>query len=81
MKLKYIIVEDGGLELAVVFNEILTHADVGAKYGRNNIVGAGFVETDSKYWACYGESVSLDIKSRCSTDSRILAKTFGGLTL
>ena len=76
-KAKYIISETG---LPMVFSELQTHADVArAVFGGNQIVGAGFVHVNSEgEYVCYGESVSLRVKSRNEEDSKILNTMLGG---
>lgn len=75
--LKYIIVEDSGIENAVVFNSILSHADVGFRYART-VVSAGFCYLPDKfnwYVTCYGKSITLGIESR-DEDAEIIQKQF-----
>lgn len=76
-KAKYIISESG---LPVVFSELQTHADVAyALFGGAKIIGAGFVHVSSNgEYSCYGESVSLNVKSRGDEDSKLLNKMLGG---
>ena len=58
--MKYIIVHDSGLEKAILFDELLAHKDVA---GRFNVVSAGFCSIGEKVQV-YGESVTLDMRSR-----------------
>lgn len=76
-KAKYIISET---ELPMVFSELQTHADVAyAIFGGAKIIGAGFVHVNREgEYVCYGESVSLRVKSRGDEDSKILNKMLGG---
>lgn len=76
-KAKYIICEG---DTPVVFPEILQHADVARNlFGQRKISGAGFVYVNSQgSYSCYGESVSLKVKSRNEEDSKILNKYLGG---
>lgn len=70
--MKYIIVEsETGLELPIVFNSILTHKDVARPY---IVVSAGFCSCESGKWTVWGESVSLQMKSR-PQDEKILNNT------
>ena len=74
MKLKYVIVDAGfGCESAIVFPETLTHADVAAFYS-GRVVSAGFctISPQEGYVDAYGESISLNIKSR-QQDGDIIA--------
>lgn len=71
--MKYIIVEDTGLEQPIVFSELLKHADVADLWRRaDKISAAGFCFRGDGGWHCYGESVSLNIKSRTTFDDAIL---------
>ena len=76
-KAKYII-PDGS---AIVFSAVITHSTMARGMGR--IDGAGFVDfrTEVDSWGetiikavAYGESTSLDIKSRPEEDSAIITR-------
>ena len=76
-KAKYIIA-DGS---AIVFSAVITHSTMARGMGR--IDGAGFVDftTEVDSWGetiikavAYGESTSLDIKSRPDEDSAIITR-------
>ena len=76
---KYIIIEQNGVDLAIMFDMILSHDNIG--YGKP-VISAGFFqvsakanENDSQDIDVYvfGESTSLQIKSR-DEDARILKK-------
>lgn len=73
--MKYIIVSDGILEQSIVFSDGLTHSHV--YMYPNQIRSAGFCRLvlshnyDIKF-TCWGESVSLGVKSRGSVDEAIL---------
>jgi hypothetical protein len=78
VKIKYIIVDAGfGTEAPVLFSELLKHSEVAN--GRK-VYGAGFVQIHAEekdgeqvlVATCYGESTSLDIKSRPEEDSKIV---------
>lgn len=72
MELKYIIIKNNmGIEDIVLFPKSLIHSDVSA--GRD-VFGAGFcrIPTDGSKPYCYGESISLQVESRCDVDSGIL---------
>lgn len=75
-KSKYIII--GRDEMPIVFPELLKHSDVARQMGgAHNVTGAGFCHiTDDKY-VCYGESTSLNVKSRQEVDSKILNTLLG----
>ena len=76
-KAKYIILENFG---PVVFTELMQHSEVARALGANQpITGAGFVyvNADGGY-TCYGESISLRVKSNGEDDAKILNKYLGG---
>jgi hypothetical protein len=74
--MKYIIVEDAGLEIPIIFSELLTHKQVKPEYSK--LVSAGFCSVniwDSAIrFSCWGASVSLNVKSRLGEDEEILKK-------
>lgn len=75
MKLKYIIDEANGFS---IFPPYVDH-DVAARpmQARGfSIVGAGFIEIFNGEVTCYGKSQSLQINSRGSVDSEIIAYSF-----
>ncbi len=76
-KAKYIIHTDW---IPIVFPEIINHADMARNMGwkKEDIVGAGFVYVDDDSYNCYGESISLNVKSRCEEDEKILNRYLGG---
>lgn len=71
--LKYIIT-DGG---AILFPEEVVHKQVayGFKAMKLPIYSAGFVKIDGEKIICFGESTSLDIKSKPEVDSIIIKET------
>jgi len=75
MKLKYVIVNQEYAEVPIMFPEFLTHSQVATWYHRN-VVSGGFCYFDGDEYVCYGESISLDVKSRWEEDSKILTKYF-----
>ena len=77
-KSKYIIVDNTDGIIPVVFTEIATHKDVARGFMPGTILGAGFCYISHLgQYVCYGESVSLNIKSRDEEDSKILNKFLG----
>ena len=73
--LKYLIVDNRGVELPIVFNSILSHADVA---GTLRVVSAGFCRLHNdlnKTCSTWGESFTLKVKSR-DIDSEILTRNF-----
>jgi hypothetical protein len=76
-KAKYIIHAE---KIPIVFPEIISHADMvrNMRWKGEDIVGAGFVYVDDDSYNCYGESVSLHVKSRGVEDVKILNRYLGG---
>ena len=75
---KYIIFDNGGLEIPVVFSPLLQHNQVASGL-HLPVLSAGFCATlssetraDKPKWICWGQSISLRIKSRESVDAEIL---------
>ena len=64
---KYVVINDGWGEQAILFSASLTHADV-ARGIRGEVVSAGFYYDDK----AYGESTSLGIVSRMDEDTQII---------
>ena len=72
-ELKYIIIKDR-FEVPIIFSALLNHKTVA---GNLNVISAGFCTIESNNQvSCYGESVSLNIKSR-KEDSSIIENTIG----
>ncbi len=80
---KYIIVEIAGREMAVIFDKMITHADLCRSFHLNSIVSAGFfavaaepTEKDDKdigVGVC-GKSVTLKIGSRKGQDEILIKR-------
>jgi len=78
-KLKYIIDDH---DCFMIFSNRVVHSDAACILCRGldprpTIVGAGFIDLIDGVVFCYGESISLDVKSRKQTDSAIIAKATG----
>lgn len=73
MKIKYITFDTGLIEAIIIFPEYVMHRDIGIQ---GKILGAGFIEVIDGQWNCYGESISLKVKSR-PEDSKIANKYIG----
>jgi len=71
MKKKYITFDTGFCNAIIVFPAVLYHRDMNVN---GTILGAGFITLsktgDTYRWHCYGDSVSLNVKSRAE-DSEI----------
>jgi len=76
-KAKYIIHTEN---IPIVFPEIINHSDMARNMGwkKEDIIGAGFVYVNGDSYNCYGESVSLRVKSRGEEDVKILNCYLGG---
>lgn len=78
--MKYIIGEIKGKSVScfgpVIFPEWCDHKQTAAKLGITNIQSAGFIDIDMDGKVrCYGESISLDIRSN-PYDNPIIQKMF-----
>jgi len=82
MKAKYIIVDDRGLDLAIIFNPILNHSDFKVMAeGIGTITSAGFchilIGSDLEPTVrCYGDSVTLKLSSRPERDAQAIKTGF-----
>jgi len=75
---KYIIVDQSGIEVAIIFNPLITHADMAANFGgKSKVLGAGFccVELHTEQMRAFGRSDSLGIDST-PEDTKVLNKLF-----
>ena len=68
---KYIVIERARLATPIIFSETMGHDEMAAAVG-GEVVGAGFCYISDDRYKCYGESVSLKIKSRGDVDANIL---------
>lgn len=80
---KYIIIETRGIEVAIMFDNLLAHSDFLQSFYKDNIISAGFfsvmsepTDKDDKDISvgCWGKSVTLNIKSRKEIDEPILKR-------
>ena len=73
MKMKYVIYENDGAKHYVVFDFSVDHSEMARRMGIGaKILSAGFVSFNDEGACCYGESVSLNMKSRGDIDSKII---------
>jgi hypothetical protein len=78
---KYIIADIDGFPTPIVFPDRLVHADVAAAFGAlKRVSGAGFCTIDKDGYHCYGESISLEVKSGYDADSNHLNRMLGVYT-
>lgn len=75
-KSKYVIVKRGNILYPIIFTDLMGHNE--AVHGNDEVIGAGFcyINREGQY-VCYGESVSLKVKSGGEKDSAILNKYLG----
>jgi hypothetical protein len=69
--MKYVVIEGFGDEI-YIFSPLVKHSQFVDMMGGlrcNNVLGAGFIDEN---WNCYGESVTLDIKSRGIVDTNLV---------
>lgn len=85
--MKYIIVDEVGIEVPIIFSELQKHSNVA---GMKKVISAGFCyfrsdtvlgndsngseDQDVLAVSCWGESVSLRLKSRGKVDEEIILK-------
>jgi hypothetical protein len=75
-KSKYVIIMRGNILYPVVFTDLMGHNEIARS--NDEVVGAGFCcINDEGHYTCYGESVSLKVKSRGDEDARVLNKYLG----
>ncbi len=67
-KAKYVIINDKGIEMPIVFNPLIEHTN----FQHLDIVAAGWCRKVENVYDCFGKSVGLGIKSRLQEDSNIL---------
>lgn len=72
MALKYIVIRDGSCDKMIIFGATMKHSEVWPH--KEDIISAGFISNpdNQEDWCCYGNSVSLKIKSRPSEDNWLL---------
>jgi len=75
--MKYIIVEENGINAPVLFSEVVSHQDIGEN---QKVISAGFCQigiVDEKFHvSCYGKSDSLKIGSNPKVDASIIRYEF-----
>jgi hypothetical protein len=78
---KYVVISVGSCPVPIVFSDLLQHAEVARPLTNGipeRVLGAGFchIDENGRYF-CYGDSVSLKVKSRDDVDSAVLNKFLG----
>lgn len=79
-KSKYIIIQTDLATIPVVFGDLISHVRVAYSLvtDPDDVIAAGFCYIDDNgRYVCYGESVSLRVKSRGEEDSSFLNKYLG----
>jgi hypothetical protein len=66
--MKYIILRDKG---PIIFGGIISHNEMANKFPNDEVIGAGMINAGEDDLQVYGESVSLQIKSKPADQSRI----------
>lgn len=75
---KYIVFDDGTYVVPVIFSDFEEHSEMKRRYPSNyKILGAGFISVGKFGLSCYGESVTLNVKSRGKEDEAIFLNMFG----
>ena len=77
--LKYIVIDDDGIEKPIIFTGLDQHGDIALKMGKE-VISAGFIAPHDNGMLCYGESISLKIKSR-PEDTKMINGFFMGIIL
>jgi len=66
-KIKYVVFDNGLVEDMIIFSDLTQHADVARGL---EVVSAGFIQIFDGV-CCYGDSISLGVKSRPEEDEKI----------
>lgn len=69
MKAKYVVIKGTICPALIIFPEYVLHS-IFNKMGMGKIISAGYVNLKTK--CCYGESVSLNLKSNPKEDNMLL---------
>jgi len=80
-QMKYVIFELGDIENPIIipYESCLEHADVSIQNRmgiEGKVVSAGFVGFGNKGITCWGESISLGVKSRQEEDAELINRRF-----
>jgi hypothetical protein len=70
MATKYVIIKQGNFELPFVFSDVCNHSEI-ADFIPGQVISAGFCCVADDKYICFGESISLGLKSRAK-DSDVL---------
>lgn len=73
--MKYITYKDfDGNQVFVIFDKITDHIGMSRCLPVDEVLGAGFVGFNNDGPYCYGESISMNVKSRKEKDSKIIKR-------
>ena len=73
LQMKYVVVDNGLYDLPVIFPETVLHNEMAFKIGGMPL-RAGFVKVRDGEVICYGESISLDLKSDPVEDAKLISR-------
>jgi len=76
IRMKYIIVDNGAWIAPVLFSEATQHFEM-ANNVHGEVISAGYVRFAPRGLECYGESISLGLKSAPEIDSNMINKMLG----
>lgn len=75
-QMKYIVMDNGQWDAPVIFDEATQHFEM-AQNIPGEIISAGFIHWTPDGIECYGESISLGVKSRPTEDTTMINKMLG----
>jgi hypothetical protein len=78
---KYIIVEQSGCELAIMFDKIISHSDMASPFRKDAVIAAGEFEAcvsenfpDDIWVNVFGKSTTLSLTARVGIDEALLKR-------
>lgn len=69
--MKYVVFDNGLSDVPMVFPGIEKHSDIALRFNWP-VLSGGFVRVVNDQVVCYGESISLNVKSRPEEDARLI---------
>jgi hypothetical protein len=77
--MKYIVVHNlYGTDFVYIFSENISHEDMANMvHAEKSIISAGLVMLNPKGITCYGESISLRVRSRGGFDAQLINQQLG----
>jgi len=73
--MKYIVFEADPLDYAMLFSRHISHYEVSQETGEK-VLSAGFCRIHDGEVVCYGDSYTLDVKSRPAEDAELIMLQF-----